>query len=83
MENIKKQVIELITFKATTFEELTAEYDNLSHRINDGLNKMKATKVFTDAEIREVKDHAYSLMDSGYKATRGAIAATIRENFEF
>lgn len=83
MEKIKKQVTELIAFKATTFEELAAEYDSLSTRIQEGLAEMKASKVFTDVEIREVKDHAFALMDSGYKATRGAIAANLRENFEF
>ena len=83
MEKIKKQVLSIVVFKGTTFQELDQEYSELGARIEEGIERMKAARVFANHEIEEIKKYAQSVRDNGYNAACCSVRASIRDNFKF
>ena len=87
MDSIKEQVSAIVVYKATTFEALEVEFDEIKARVEEGIDKMKAqngfTTVFTDEEITEVNDYARELLCDRYRSCKTDIVGTTRRNFVF
>ena len=83
MERIKEQINSLLTYTSSDLEGLKEEYQELGMRINEGLSKMKAAAVFTDAEIKETGEYARQLLLDKFEIARQAIVNSVRDSFEF
>jgi hypothetical protein len=83
MENIKTQVKEIVTFKATTLKELSTEKTAMLDRIYKGVQNMKDSNLFDKTEVQEVENFAYSLFDREFVQKRKNIIKTMRDNFIF
>lgn len=83
MENIKKQINGIVKYESSDLESLKKEYQELSLRINDGLAKMKAAAVFTEAEITKIGEYAKQLLITKFDNAKQTIVDSIRESFEF
>lgn len=83
MEKIKKQIEKVVTFKATTLEELSTEKTAMLDRIYKGVQNMKDSNLFDKTEIQEVENFAYSLFDREFVQKRENIIKTMRDNFIF
>mgnify|MGYP006992214553 CR=1 FL=1 len=58
MEKIKNQINDIIIYNCDDFNSLTARYDALGSRIEEGIAKMKEIGVYTDSEIQEISTFA-------------------------
>lgn len=83
MQIITKQIEVLIQYKGGTFDAINQEYDSLKDRIEEGVQKMKDTGVFTDSEINQVKDFAINLLGSRFREAKDTIKKNLRESFQF
>ena len=87
IDSIKEQVSAIVVYKATTFEALEFEFNEIKARIEEGVDKMKEqnriTTVFTDEEITEVNDYARELLCDRYRSAKTDIKGTMRRNFVF
>ena len=83
MENIKKQINGIVKYESSDLESLKKEYQELSLRINEGLSRMKAATVFTEAEIKEAGEYAKQLLVTKFDNAKQNIVNSIRESFEF
>ena len=83
MERIIEQINGILTYTSSDLEGLKEEYQELGMRINEGLSKMKAAAVFTDAEIREAGEYARQLLLDKFEIARQAIVDSVRDSFEF
>lgn len=83
MNAIKDQVDSIVKFTATTFDALTEERGRIQDRIVDGLERMKESKVFSEAEIKEVSQFALNTLNTRYSSARADITNNIRTSFEF
>lgn len=84
MENIKKQIVDIINFdSAMSFEDLNNLHDITIKRINEGLRKMKESGAFTSEEINAIKDYSFALCNNRYVSMHDYIKMKIRKHFEF
>lgn len=83
MDKIKSQINAIVVFKATTLDTLTTEYDQLRHRICQGIKAMKDSKVFTNTEIEKINTYGINLLAEKYREAREVICNNIRESFKF
>lgn len=83
MERIKEQINGILTYTSSDLEGLKEEYQELGMRINEGLAKMKASAVFTDAEIREAGEYARQLLIDKFEIAKRTIVDSVRNSFEF
>lgn len=83
MNKIKDQVDALIVFNATDFDSLQEEKMHITDRCNEGIEKMKESKVFTDKEISEINQYWPAIVNARYNAAKQDIANCIRTNFTF
>lgn len=83
IERIKEQVSAIVVFKSESFEQLREEYYDVTARIEDGLDRMKELNVFSDDEVKQVRDYAYELRHRRYHECNRDIAAALRGSFEF
>ena len=83
MNRIKDQVDSIIKFTATTFEALAEERSTIQDRIVEGVEKMKESSVFSEAEIKEVSQYAVNTLNTRYSSAKADITNNIRESFEF
>lgn len=83
MEKIKEQINGILTYTSSDLETLKEEYQELGVRINEGLSKMKAAAVFTDAEIRETGEYARQLLIDKFEIAKRTIVDSVRNSFEF
>ena len=83
MNKIKEQIDALIVFSATDFDSLQEEKTNITERCIEGIENMKAAKVFTDKEISEINQYWSSVVNARYNSAKQDIANNIRANFTF
>lgn len=83
MEKIKKQVSAIIVYNGVTFQELDQEYKDLGARIEEGVERMKAARVFANHEIEEIRKYALDVRNDKYNTAYVDIRELIRNNFEF
>ena len=83
MEKIRNQINDIITYNCDDFNSLTARYDALGNRIDEGIMKMKEAGVFTDAEIQEISTFAHNLRRDRYIEAKKALIESMRDAFEF
>jgi hypothetical protein len=83
MNRIKDQVDSIIKFTATTFEALSEERSTIQDRIIEGVEKMKESSVFSEAEIKEVSQYAVNTLNTRYSSAKADITNNIRDSFEF
>ena len=83
MEKIINQISAIVVFKAVTFQELDQEYNDLGARIEEGIERMKAARVFASHEIEEIRKYALNVRNNRYNAAYADIRESIRNNFEF
>ena len=83
MQTITKQVESLVQYKGDTFDAINQEYDSLKDRIEEGVQKMKEAGVFTDSEIKQVRDFAMNLLGARYREMKDTITKNMRESFQF
>lgn len=83
MEKIRTQINDIITYNCDNFNALTARYDALGSRIEEGIAKMKEIGVFTEAEIQEISTFANNLRRDRYLEAKKAIIESARNAFEF
>jgi hypothetical protein len=83
MEKIKQQIENLITFKAESLEDLYNEQEVLKDRLNQGLENMKESGLFSTKEISEIKEFANQLFCDKYNGHKLSIVNKAREEFVF
>ena len=83
MQAITSQVESLVQYKGETFDAINQEYDSIKDRIEEGVQKMKESNVFTDSEIKQVRDFAINLLGVRYRETKDTITKNMRESFQF
>ena len=83
IESIKAQISAIIVFTAKDFAELEQQEKTFSERIMDAVKRMEAAKVFSDSEIKEIRQYANNTRSTRYNECRRDIRATVRGNFEF
>lgn len=83
MNKIKDQVNSIVTFTATTFEALSEERSAIQDRITEGIEKMKESLVFSEAEIKEVAQYAANTLNTRYSSAKADITNSLRDSFEF
>ena len=83
MQAITSQVESLVQYKGETFDAINQEYDSLKDRIEEGIQKMKESNVFTDSEIKQVRDFAMNLLGVRYREMKDTITKNMRESFQF
>ena len=83
MDTIKEQVSSLVKFTATTFDALLEERGTIQDRIIEGIEKMKESKVFSEAEVKEISQFALNTLNTRYSSARADITNNIRTSFEF
>lgn len=84
MENIKKQIADIINFdSAKSFEDLNNLRDIAMKRLGEGFRKMRESGCFTSDEIDDIKDYSSTLCNSRYLSMMNYIKTNIRKNFKF
>ena len=83
MEKIKNQVNAIVVYKGATFQELDQEYNDLGARVEEGIERMKASGVFSNHEIEEIRKYALNIRNNRYNAAYVDMRESIRTNFEF
>lgn len=87
IDSIKEQVSAIVNYKATTLEALEVEFEEIKARINEGVEKMKATNelatVFDEQEIKEIDGYAKTLLCNRYREMKCSIIDATRRNFVF
>lgn len=83
IERIKEQVSAIVVFKSESFEQLREEFYDVTARIEDGLDRMNGLNVFSDDEVKQVRDYAYVLRHRRYHECNRDITAVLRGSFEF
>lgn len=83
MNKIKDQIDTLIVFNATDLNSLQEEKSTLIDRLSEGVDKMKETKVFTEAEIKEISQYGVQVLNARFTLAKQDITNTIRTNFTF
>lgn len=83
MEKIRTQINDIITYNCDDFNALTAHYNALNNRINEGIMKMKEAGVFSDAEIQEISTFAHNLRRDRYTEAKKVLIENMRNAFEF
>ena len=83
MEKIKQQIEKLIVFKATSLEDLYAEYETLKDRCNQGIENMKESQLFSSQEISEIKEFTNQLLCNRYREYQLFVTNKAREAFIF
>ena len=83
IERIKEQVSAIVVFKSESFEQLREEFYDVTARIEDGLDRMNGLNVFSDDEVKQVRDYAYELRRRRYHECNRDITAVLRGSFEF
>ena len=58
IESIKAQISAIIVFTAKDFAELEQQEKTFSERIMDAVKRMEDAKVFTESEIKEIRQYA-------------------------
>jgi hypothetical protein len=83
MEKIKQQIEKLIVFNATSLADLSTEFETLKDRLNQGLENMGDSQLFSPKEISEIKTFANQLLITKHSACKQAIINKGRETFVF
>lgn len=83
IESIKAQISAIIVFTAKDFAELEQQEKTFSERIMDAVKRMEDAKVFTESEIKEIRQYANNTRNTRCNECWRAIRATMRGNFEF
>ena len=83
MNKIKDQIDALVVFSATDLDSLLEEKTNIADRCIEGIEKMKESKVFTDAEISEINQYWPSVVNTRYNSAKQDIVNKIRTDFVF
>ena len=83
IESIKAQVESLIVFKGTTVREVDEEWDTIGKRIDEGIQKMKDYKHFTENEIDDVHKHAIIVRKQRWESARSDVKTKERLEFVF
>lgn len=83
IESIKAQISVIIVFTAKDLAELEQQGETFSERIADALQRMEEAKVFTESEIKEIRQYANDTRNTRYNECWRDIRATMRGNFEF
>lgn len=83
MEKIKQQIDQIISFKADSLEKLAEEYDSMHERIQQGIEKMQNSKIFTNDEIKEINTYAKTMLNQKHASARADLTKTLKENFVF
>ena len=83
IESIKAQISAIIVFTAKDFAELEQQEKNFSERIADALQRMEDAKVFTDSEIKEIRQYAYNTKNTRSNECYRDIKGAARMNFVF
>jgi hypothetical protein len=83
MKKIKQQIDSIISFKANSLEKLTEEYDSIRERIQEGIEKMQNSKIFTNEEIKEINTYAKTMLNQKYTNARTDLTKTLKDNFVF
>lgn len=83
MNAIKDQVSSLVNFTAKTFEALTEERNKIQDRLIEGIEKMKDSKVFSEAEVKEVSQYALNVLNARYNSAKEDLTQELRNSFEF
>ena len=83
MEKIKQQIEKLIVFNATSPADLSTEFQTLKDRLNQGLENMRDSQLFSPKEISEIKDFADQLLITKHSAYKQTIINKARETFVF
>lgn len=83
IESIKEQVSAIIVFTAITLDECNDQNDAHRDRITEALDRMEKSKVFTKAEIDDVRKYAHNTRYTRYNECRRDIIAKARADFKF
>ena len=83
IESIKAQISAIIVFTAKTFEEMNQQEKNFSERIADALQRMEDAGVFTESEIKEIRQYANNTKNTRSNECYRDIKGAARMNFVF
>lgn len=83
IESIKEQVSAIIVFTATTLDECNNQDDAYCDRIAEALDRMEKSKVFTKAEIDDVRKYANNTRFTRYDKCKRDIVTKMRAEFKF
>ena len=83
IESIKAQISAIIVFTAKDFAELEQQEKTFYERIVDAVKRMEDAKVFTDSEIKEIRQYANNTRNTRCSECWRDIRATMRGNFVF
>lgn len=83
IESIKEQVSAVVVFTAITLDECYDQDDALCDRITEALDRMEKSKVFTKAEIDDVRKYAHNMRYSRLNNCKRDIIAKARADFKF
>lgn len=83
IESIKEQVSAVVVFTAITLDECNDQYDAHCDRIVEALDRMEKSKIFTKAEIDDVRKYAHNTRNTRYNECRRDIITKMRADFKF
>ena len=83
IESIKAQISAIIVFTAKDFAELEQQEKTFSERIVDAVKRMEDAGVFTDSEIKEIRQYAYNTKNTRSNECYRDIKGAARMNFVF
>lgn len=83
IESIKEQVSAVVVFTAITLDECYDQDEALCDRIAEALDRMEKSKVFTKAEIDDVRKYAHNTRYTRYNECKCDIIAKARADFKF
>lgn len=83
MNKIKEQVAALVVFNAAEFNTLNQEYEVIKKRIEEGIARMRDSRIYVDKEIQEIQSYAHGLLCKKYKEAKVDIITTKKSEFQF
>lgn len=84
IEKIQAQVSAIVTFSGLkTREEIVEHRKAICDRYREGVEKMKASGLFKDEEVKEVLKYAASLTEQRFSQAYTDVKCTLRNEFEF
>jgi hypothetical protein len=83
MEKIKQQIEKLIVFNAESLADLATEFETLKDRLNQGIENMGESGLFSTKEISETKAFANQLLITNHSKCKQTIIDKAREIFVF
>ena len=79
----KNEIVNAFSGEFKSIEEVCAKHNELCHDLSERLDKMKASKLFTQNETDEVREFIRGKLDEVYNAALNRTKNNIRANYDF